>query len=407
MKKILVVSCELDITEKIGELEEIYHIPSSRFVFLIEDFTAAGTLTESERYFIVRDFAVHSEVAAVIENIFLIHQITEVISNDEFSVFVASYVRERLQLAGMKCEEARKYRDKQQMKKVASFHGIPTPEQFSQEDVRRGDVPFPLVLKPRSLAGAVGVTVLQSAAELPAELVRCAEDYRDMDDGQFIIEAYHPGDIFHIDCAIFAGRIVFISVGVYDGKPLDYLHGALLGSVSVPHEDVAAIWQPFTEKLRGAFNFPDGVFHIEAFGGSDKEPALLEIAFRPGGGPITDAVLHAYGIDLRRVHLAAQLGLISELRVSGTDNAYAWLLYPKDHSSSDRKKVRHVTIPRLEKLSTLKAYTLAKIGDMASGAFYCHKDCLGMFVFSGDRELINRDYKQLKTECAFLLGMAE
>lgn len=407
MKKILVVSCELDITEKIIGLEAIYHIPSSSFVFLVEDFTAAGTLTESERYFIVRDFAIHAEVVAVIENICLTHQITEVISNDEFSVFVAAYIREKLQLPGMKCANASKYRDKQQMKKVASLHGIPTPEQFSLEDVRRGEAHFPLVLKPRSLAGAVGVSVLQSAADLPAELVKYAEDYRDMDDGQYIIEAYHSGDIFHIDCIILAGRIAFISVGAYDGKPLDYLHGALLGCVSVPHEDVAAMWKPFTEKLRAAFNFPDGVFHIEAFGGSNEEPALLEIAFRPGGGPITDAVFHAYGIDLRGVHLAAQLGLISELKVSGTDKAYAYLLYPKDHFSSDRRKVKNVTIPRLEKLSTLKAYTLAKIDDVASGAFYCHKDGLGMFVFTGDRESIDRDYNQVKKEYTFSLGMAE
>lgn len=175
----------------------------------------------------------------------------------------------------------------------------------------------------------------------------------------------------------------------------------------MPQEEVMSLWLPFTERLRAAFNFPDGVFHIEAFGCKDKEPILLEIAFRPGGGPITDAVFHAYGVDLHRVHLAAQLGLISEVNVSSKDNAYAYLLYPKDHFSPGKKKVKNVTIPRLERLSTLKTYVLSKIDDIASGEFYCHKDCLGMFVFSGDRKLIDSDYKRVKNEYKLVLGAAE
>ncbi|QCR10357.1 serine kinase [Brenneria rubrifaciens] len=406
MKKILLVSCELDILEKIKSLKKEYNIASYEFVFLIEDFTVSGEIIESHNIYVIKDFAIHTDVALVVEKILALHQINEVISNDEFSLFVSAYARERLKLPGLKCEDARKFRDKQLMKIIASHHKISTPEEFHLSDVLQQKVKLPVVLKPRSLAGAVGVSVIYNLSELPAELKGVSDNYRDMDAGQFLIEEYNSQDIFHIDCVVLYGKIVFISVGAYQGSPLDYLKGKVLGGISVPHNEVQSMWLPFTEKLKSAFTFPDGVYHVEAFEGIE-EPSLLEIAFRPGGGPITDAILHTYGIDLRLIHLAAQLGVVSKLVCTDKDIGYAYLLYPKDHLSLVPKKVTHVSTPNLKELTSLKVFKIAQIDEIASGEFYNHKDCLGMFIFSGKPSLINREYKKVIENYNVTLGVKQ
>ncbi|KHS67213.1 serine kinase [Pectobacterium brasiliense] len=404
MKKILVVSCELDIPKKLSELGNVFGIPSENFIFLIEDFTATGNIIEDDRHFVVPNFAFHADIAAVVKRICLSHQIAKVISNDEFSVFIAAYIRQTLKIEGMTCHIAQKFRDKQMMKKIASLYGIPTPKEYHREDILRGEASFPLIIKPRSLAGSVGIKVLHSITDLPSLKEQADDHYRDMDDEQYMFEVYNTSDIFHIDCVIIAGHIEFISVGAYDGTPLNYLQGYELGCISVPNEQVIEIWHPFTERLKMAFNLPDGVFHIEAFHRVNESPELLEIAYRPGGAGVVDAILHTYGIDLRLIHLGAQLGLINELTNFEKKNAYAYLVYPKDHRSNHEKRVMSVDTPNLKSLPSLKINMLAKVGDIASGEFYCHKDCLGMFVFSGDRNNVIKDYMHVKSGYKLVLG---
>ncbi|WP_225087632.1 serine kinase [Pectobacterium colocasium] len=404
MEKILVVSCELDIPQKLSELKNFFGIPSENFIFLIEDFTATGSVIEDDRHFVVRNFAFHADIAVTVERICLYHQITKVISNDEFSVFIAAYVRQKLKLEGMTCYIAQKFRDKKMMKKIASLHGIPTPKEYNRDDILRGEANFPLIIKPRSLAGSVGIKLLYSISDLPLLKEHSGDDYRDMDDAQHMFEAYNSSDIFHIDCVIIAGRIEFISVGAYDGTPLNYLQGYELGCISVPYKQVVEIWHPFTERLKIAFNLPDGVFHIEAFYRTNEEPELLEIAYRPGGAGVVDAIMHTYGIDLRLIHLGAQLGLIHDLTIFAKNSTYAYLVYPKDHHSDHEKRVISVETPNLKELPTLKINILPKIGDVASGEFYCHKDCLGMFIFSGDRSNVIKDYMNIKSGYNLVLG---
>lgn len=404
MTKILVVACEIDIKEKILELGCSFGISFSKFIFLIENFTENSCVTEGEQVYVIRNFAVHSDVEDVVDRICISHKISDVISNDEFSVYVAAYVRQRLQLVGMSCSDARKFRDKQLMKKVATLHGIPIPREYSREDIAQGEINFPIVLKPRSLAGAVGVKLINSPAELPALQDNLDESYKDMDESQYILESYNPRNIVHIDCVVISGRIVFMSVGAYEGSPLNYLHGYMLGCVSIPKDDVFSIWWPFVEKLKAAFKLPNGVFHIEAFEGGDKDAELMEIAYRPGGGPITDAILLTYGVDLRLVHLSAQLGLIDEVVISEKNSTYAYLIYPKEHHSPYKKEVISVTCPDLTALPTLKKHMLARKGELASGEFYSHKDCLGMFVFSGDTYNVIMDYEIVKKGYKLTLG---
>ncbi|WP_205246902.1 hypothetical protein [Erwinia amylovora] len=90
-----------------------------------------------------------------------------------------------------------------------------------------------------------------------------------------------------------------------------------------------------------------------------------------------------------------QLGLFTKIGKRSIDMGYAYLLYPRDHISTIEKRVIHVQMPQLDKLPTLKNYKIAKKNGLASGEFYNHKDCLGMFIFSGEREPVLEDYNQV------------
>lgn len=392
--KTLIVSSELDILEKTHALIAEYDLSNNDFVYLIEDFTNTKANSENNNIFVIRDFAVHDEVNVTLERISANHKIKAVISNDEFSLFISAIAREKFNIEGIKCYDARKFRDKKMMKEIAQKNKIPTPKKLSIDSISKGSITFPFIIKPRSLAGSVGVLIINNASEIPDGLNSELYQYKDMDTSQNLVEEYINEEIYHIDCVVLNNEINFITACAYQGTPLEYLKGKMLGGISLPVAEVDSIWLPFTQKLKSAFSFPDGVYHIEAFGGN-IEPTLLELAYRPGGGPITESILHTYNIDLRIIHLAAQLGLFPKIGKRSIDMGYAYLLYPKDHISTIEKRVTHVQMPQLDKLPTLKDYKIAKKDELASGEFYNHKDCLGMFIFSGEREPVLEDYNQV------------
>ncbi|RAW97447.1 MULTISPECIES: acetyl-CoA carboxylase biotin carboxylase subunit family protein [unclassified Photorhabdus] len=393
LNTILIVSCEPDITEKTTELAEQFVLSDIRFIFLIEDFTQTTPNYRSEEHYIVRDFSVHSDVMDAIDKIIIRHKISAVISSDEFSVFVAASAREKMKIPGMTCTQARRFRDKKMMKQVAEQGGISTPKEFTLDNIRDDSTIFPIVIKPRSLAGSVGVEIIATAECLVNLTHPWNDSYHDMDAGQFIIEKYNPQDIFHIDCIVLSGCINFISVSEYQGKPIDFLQGQPLGSFSVEESYIEKYWHPFTERVLSAFVAPDGVYHIEAFGNSGNVPELLEIAYRPGGAGIVDIIQKVYGLDLRLIHLAAQLGIINGINYQSRADAFAYLIFPKEHTAVETKFVTRLILPNLESLPTLIKYMIPSVGDVATGEFYCHKDCLGMFIFSGDREMVYQDFQ--------------
>lgn len=117
-----------------------------------------------------------------------------------------------------------------------------------------------------------------------------------MDEQQYFIESYNPQPIYQIDAIVLQGRLAFLSVGEYIGKPIDYLNECPLGFLSVTDDDLQCIWRPFTERVLSAFDGPDGVYHIEAFGDAGEGAELLEIAFRPGSGSTIEMVQFAWGL---------------------------------------------------------------------------------------------------------------
>ncbi|KIZ50360.1 serine kinase [Pseudomonas oryzihabitans] len=389
---VLIVSSDLDVALNVAALKAKYDLQTWSFVFLLEDYLgeAREELKRPEN-FLVSDFAIATEVEAALDKIARHYSISTAVAFDEFSLYVAASANERWQLPGITREEAQRFRDKKKMKEIAQRAGIRTAREITLDEIKLGQVQFPIIVKPRSLAGAQGVRIITEADEMSSIDIDSNPEYQDMSKHQYLIETYNPACIYHIDCIVRKGTLAFLSVGEYLGKPMDFLQEKPVGVIAVPEEMIENIWRHFTEAVIAAFDAPDGVYHIEAFAGAE----LLEIAYRPGGAAIVEMIEMVYGLDLKLIHLAAQLGLEPSLDIQRKAQAFGYMTFPKKHLSLTPLYVTQVSLPPLENLPTLSTHSIPKAGDVASGEFYCYKDSLGSFVFCGDRDLVLQDIDYL------------
>ena len=101
--------------------------------------------------------------------------IDRIVALDDFDVEKAATLREHLRVPGMGDTTARYFRDKLAMRGRAREAGLPVPDYIQVLNHDRlcefiGRVPSPWVLKPRSLAGSMGIKKLHSADEFWAAL---------------------------------------------------------------------------------------------------------------------------------------------------------------------------------------------------------------------------------------------
>jgi biotin carboxylase len=101
--------------------------------------------------------------------------IDRIVPLDDFDVETAAALREHLRIPGMGDTTARYFRDKLAMRMKAREEGLAVPDFIHILNDRKvrdflDRVPPPWVLKPRSLAGSIGVTKVSTAGEVWAAL---------------------------------------------------------------------------------------------------------------------------------------------------------------------------------------------------------------------------------------------
>ena len=124
--------------------------------------------------------------------------ISRIVPLDDFDVEVAAMLREHLRVPGMGESVARHFRDKLTMRMEASRTGIRVPRfihVLNHEAVAgfTNEVAPPWVLKPRSMAGAIGIKKVWNVDEL-WRLVHQLGDLQ----SHYLLEQFIPGDVYHI-----------------------------------------------------------------------------------------------------------------------------------------------------------------------------------------------------------------
>lgn len=227
-------------------------------------------------------------------------RIDRIVALDDFDVEKAAALREHLDVAGMGDTTARAFRDKLAMRSRARSAGLAVPEfvgLINQAEIAEflERVPGPYVLKPRSLAAAIGIRKLADADEVWPVL-------EELGDSQsfHILEQFIQGDVFHVDSIVADYRTRFAVASRYGTPPLEAAHDGRVFTTSTLRRrsaDERALLA-FNQRLLKALGLRRGVSHSEFIKGEDGSFYFLETSARVGGAHIVDLVEAATGVNL-------------------------------------------------------------------------------------------------------------
>jgi biotin carboxylase len=258
-------------------------------------------------------------------------QIDRIIALDDFDLEKASFLREHLRLPGLGETATRYFRDKLAMRMRASEEDIPVPEftaTFNYEKITRylEAVPAPWLLKPRLMAGAIGIHKFGDRDDLWRKIHSLGDQQ-----SFFVLERFVPGDIFHVDSIWFKREMAYAVVSAYGTPPLDVTQGGGIFTTRIVERgcDIDGALKRLNEKVLKAFGLTNGVSHTEFLRAhEDQKIYFLETSARVGGAHISDLIQAATGIDMwaewAKVEVAAACG--TSYLPAQPSNDYAGLL---------------------------------------------------------------------------------
>jgi len=240
--------------------------------------------------------------------------IDRIVALDDFDVEKAGALREHLRMPGMGESQTRFFRDKLAMRDRASRAGLPVPpfvHLLNDERVREftGRVPAPWILKPRLMAGTIGIKKLTSADELWS-----AADSLGDQRSFYLVEQFVPGDIYHVDSIVWEGEVVRATASRYGLPPFTVSHGGGVFTsrlIERGSPDDRAL-EALNADVLTAFELQHGVSHTEYIRAHDGRWLFLETSARVGGAHIAELIEMATGANLwaewAKVEVAAARG---------------------------------------------------------------------------------------------------
>jgi len=228
-------------------------------------------------------------------------KIDRIVALDDFDVEKAATLREHLRVPGMGDTTARYFRDKLAMRAQARDAGLLVPEFIHVLNYDRlhefiARVPPPWVLKPRSMAGSMGIRKLHSADEFWAAVDQLGDQQ-----SFYLLEQYVPGDIYHVDSIFYERELLFAIASRYGRPPMEVSQqGDIFTTATLPVGSKEA--GPLVElngQVMKAFGMVRGVSHSEFIRGrEDGRLYFLETSARVGGAHIVDLIEAATGINM-------------------------------------------------------------------------------------------------------------
>lgn len=224
-----------------------------------------------------------------------------IVALDDFDIELAATIREHLRIPGMGETTARYFRDKLAMRMRAAEMGLNVPDFIHvlnhgklAEFLDR--VPGPWVLKPRSMAGAIGIKKVHSKEEFWGMVESLGDEQ-----SSYLLERFVPGNIFHVDTIMYEHEVLFAIASGYGKPPLEVAHGGGIFTTRILERDSEIAQRLIAEnrKVLAALGLLRGVSHTEYIvGREDGRVYFLETSARVGGAHIAELVEAATGINL-------------------------------------------------------------------------------------------------------------
>lgn len=253
------------------------------------------------------DFSNPGAVLAVAQNL----KIDAVCScSNDFGMISASYIAEKMNLAGHDSYETTKIlHEKDVFKKFSAAHDIPTPyaESFDNPDEALSAMArrhFPLIVKPVDLGGGKGVSIVRDVQEGEASvnLAFAASHTK-----RIVVEDFLEGSQHSFSTFIVKGKVVFH----FSDNEYSYLNPFLVSTSAAPAVNVDTVAEELIaviEKIAGLLSLKDGIFHIQYLYRNHKA-TILEITRRCSGDLYPYPVDYATGLDWAGWIVKAEAGM--------------------------------------------------------------------------------------------------
>ena len=195
----------------------------------------------------------------------------------------------------------RHFRDKLAMRmkaQTAALHIPPFVHVLNHQRVHdfTQSVAPPWVLKPRFLAGAIGIHKVQTAEELWGHIHALGDEQ-----SNYLVEQFIPGDICHVDSIVDHDHILFAVASRYGRPPLDVSQsgGIFTTRLLERGSPLAQGLLRQNQLVLSALGLKRGISHTEFIVAErDGKIHFLETSARVGGAHIADLVEAATGINL-------------------------------------------------------------------------------------------------------------
>jgi biotin carboxylase len=228
-------------------------------------------------------------------------QIDLIVPLDDFDLELAAFLREHLRVPGLGESKTRFFRDKLAMRMKAEEAGLNVPPFVHILNYRRvgeylQQVPGPWVLKPRLMAGAIGIKKVERADELWPMLEKLGDEQ-----SFYLLEKFIPGDVYHVDSIVYEGEIRFAVASGYGRPPMEVSHGGGVFTTRILERGSAIEQQlmAMNKRVLAGLGLTRGVSHTEYIvGREDGKVYFLETSARVGGAHIADLIEAATGINM-------------------------------------------------------------------------------------------------------------
>ncbi|MFK0120079.1 ATP-grasp domain-containing protein [Streptomyces sp. NPDC090994] len=259
------------------------------------------------------------------------HDLAGVFTWTEWYVVPVARLARSLGLPTTAPEAVRACRDKATAHTLFARHGVPSAASVSvrtcQEAAAAAErIGYPVVLKPSSHAGAIGVQRVDTPAQLTAAY-RAAERTagQGTENTRVLVEEYLDGPEISVECVTYHGATTVVAVNRKTLSPPPHFE-QLAHSVDAddPLLDTVA---PAARAAIRALGITDGVSHVE-MRLVDGRPRLIEVNGRLAGDMIGHLVRLATGIDLARAAADIACDRAPDLTPSRSSAAAIRLLYP-------------------------------------------------------------------------------
>lgn len=238
-----------------------------------------------------------------------------VVPTNDFTVTSAALVAAHFGLAHNPLRTVELCRDKLSMKEALAQAGVPVPRfggftNYDELSSLARDFDFPVVIKPRFMAGSLGVIKVDRPEDLAEAHRQSTEDVRSLG-GQansaedvFQLEEYidYPYEVSVEIAHLHGERVVLAVTDKQLGPEPHFVElGHVVPSVHSANDELVK-WALRSCEVLG---IEHGVAHFEARVSAAGEVRVIEVAARTGGDTIMDLIEDVYNVNPYELHVAS------------------------------------------------------------------------------------------------------